>query len=93
MRSSLGLAVGSTIAPRMHYARKNYFYPDLPKGYQIAQDTTPICTGGKITIKSSPDGGDPQGRPAEERSTSPSSASTWRRTRARASTTWTPSTR
>ncbi len=49
----LGLACGCTIAPRMHYARKNYFYPDLPKGYQITQDTTPICTGGKIVI---PDG-------------------------------------
>lgn len=49
----LGLACGCTIAPRMHYARKNYFYPDLPKGYQITQDTTPICTGGKITIKNS----------------------------------------
>ncbi len=47
----IGLACGCTIAPRMHYARKNYFYPDLPKGYQITQDTTPICTGGKITIK------------------------------------------
>jgi len=47
----LGLACGCTIAPRMHYARKNYFYPDLPKGYQITQDTTPICTGGSITIK------------------------------------------
>lgn len=49
----LGLACGCTIAPRMHYARKNYFYPDLPKGYQITQDTTPICTGGRITIKNS----------------------------------------
>ncbi len=48
----LGLACGCTIAPRMHYARKNYFYPDLPKGYQITQDTTPICTGGHITVKS-----------------------------------------
>ncbi|MBL8001386.1 MAG: Asp-tRNA(Asn)/Glu-tRNA(Gln) amidotransferase subunit GatB [Flavobacteriales bacterium] len=46
----LGLAVGSTIAPRMHYARKNYFYPDLPKGYQITQDTTPICRGGQILV-------------------------------------------
>ncbi|HEX2616666.1 MAG TPA: Asp-tRNA(Asn)/Glu-tRNA(Gln) amidotransferase subunit GatB [Flavobacteriales bacterium] len=46
----LGLACGCTIASRMHYARKNYFYPDLPKGYQITQDTTPICTGGHITI-------------------------------------------
>ncbi len=47
----LGLACGCDIAPRMHYARKNYFYPDLPKGYQITQDTTPICRGGKITIQ------------------------------------------
>lgn len=46
----LGIACGCTIAPRMHYARKNYFYPDLPKGYQITQDTTPICTGGSIAI-------------------------------------------
>src|SRR4029453_3235872 len=44
----LGLACGCTIAPRMHFARKNYFYPDLPKGYQITQDTTPINTGGRI---------------------------------------------
>ena len=49
----LGLACECTIAPRMHYARKNYFYPDLPKGYQITQDTTPICTGGKIRINTS----------------------------------------
>lgn len=47
----LGLAVNANIAPTMHYARKNYFYPDLPKGYQITQDTTPICTGGHIFIK------------------------------------------
>ena len=47
----LGLACGCTIAPEQHFARKNYFYPDLPKGYQITQDTTPICTGGVIYIK------------------------------------------
>lgn len=47
----LGLACGSTIAMEQHFARKNYFYPDLPKGYQITQDTTPICTGGSIHIK------------------------------------------
>lgn len=47
----LGLALDCTIAPDMHFARKNYFYPDLPKGYQITQDTTPICTGGGLTIK------------------------------------------
>lgn len=47
----LGLACGCTIAENQHFARKNYFYPDLPKGYQITQDTTPICTGGAIVIK------------------------------------------
>jgi len=47
----MGLACQSTITERNEYARKNYFYPDLPKGYQITQDTTPICTGGIITIK------------------------------------------
>jgi len=47
----MGLACDSEIAPEQHFARKNYFYPDLPKGYQITQDTTPICTKGKIIIK------------------------------------------
>lgn len=47
----LGLACESNIAPEQHFARKNYFYPDLPKGYQITQDTTPICTEGRIIIK------------------------------------------
>lgn len=47
----LGLSVGADIAPNQHFARKNYFYPDLPKGYQITQDTTPICTNGAIFIK------------------------------------------
>ena len=47
----LGLALESTITEQMHYDRKNYFYPDLPKGYQITQDRTPICTGGKLLIK------------------------------------------
>lgn len=46
----LGVACQSTIRHDMYYARKNYFYPDLPKGYQITQDKTPICEGGKITI-------------------------------------------
>ena len=46
----LGLAVGSKIRERNEYARKNYFYPDLPKGYQITQDKTPICNGGIIEI-------------------------------------------
>lgn len=47
----LGLAFQSDIAAYQYFARKNYFYPDLPKGYQITQDKTPICTGGKIVIK------------------------------------------
>ena len=47
----LGLAVGADIRERNEYARKNYFYADLPKGYQITQDDTPICTGGGINIK------------------------------------------
>ncbi len=47
----LGVACDAHIAPYQHFARKNYFYPDLPKGYQITQDTTPICTGGRIFIK------------------------------------------
>lgn len=46
----LGLAVGSDIRERNEFARKNYFYADLPKGYQITQDTTPICNNGHITL-------------------------------------------
>ena len=47
----MGVACDCRITELQHFARKNYFYPDLPKGYQITQDTTPICTGGYITIK------------------------------------------
>jgi aspartyl-tRNA(Asn)/glutamyl-tRNA(Gln) amidotransferase subunit B len=47
----LGLACKSNIREVNEYARKNYFYADLPKGYQITQDKTPICYGGYITIK------------------------------------------
>mgnify|MGYP000848146109 CR=1 FL=1 len=47
----LGLACDANIADNQYFARKNYFYPDLPKGYQITQDKTPICTGGNIIIK------------------------------------------
>ena len=45
-----GLAVGGTISRRSIFARKNYFYPDLPKGYQISQYEAPIVQGGSITI-------------------------------------------
>jgi len=51
----LGLACNCDIRELNEFARKNYFYADLPKGYQITQDTTPICTGGSISIKT-PDG-------------------------------------
>jgi aspartyl-tRNA(Asn)/glutamyl-tRNA(Gln) amidotransferase subunit B len=47
----LGLACNSNISDNQYFARKNYFYPDLPKGYQITQDKTPICTGGNLIIK------------------------------------------
>jgi aspartyl-tRNA(Asn)/glutamyl-tRNA(Gln) amidotransferase subunit B len=47
----MGLACNSQINSFNYYARKNYFYADLPKGYQITQHTTPICEGGYINIK------------------------------------------
>ncbi len=49
----MGLACGSTIAKENYFARKNYFYADLPKGYQISQHTTPICEGGQVAIQTS----------------------------------------
>jgi aspartyl-tRNA(Asn)/glutamyl-tRNA(Gln) amidotransferase subunit B len=49
----LGLACNCEIEKDNYFARKNYFYPDLPKGYQISQHTTPICKGGYVTIKTS----------------------------------------
>jgi aspartyl-tRNA(Asn)/glutamyl-tRNA(Gln) amidotransferase subunit B len=45
-----GLAVGAKISPASIFARKNYFYPDLPKGYQISQFEIPVVVGGKIEI-------------------------------------------
>ena len=47
----LGLAVGGQIAPRSIFARKNYFYPDLPKGYQISQFEIPVVLGGGLNIR------------------------------------------
>lgn len=51
MAVKMGLACNCTIAEESFFARKNYFYPDLPKGYQISQHTHPICIGGKVRIK------------------------------------------
>jgi len=50
-----GLAIGATLSRRSVFARKNYFYPDLPKGYQISQFELPIVHGGSLTIDT--DGG------------------------------------
>ncbi len=44
----IGLALGSELAPRSIFHRKNYFYPDLPKGYQISQYDEPLCRGGAL---------------------------------------------
>ena len=50
MAVKLGVALDCTINRTHYFARKNYFYPDLPKGYQISQHTAPICLGGHLTI-------------------------------------------
>jgi|ERR1700686_3153193 aspartyl-tRNA(Asn)/glutamyl-tRNA(Gln) amidotransferase subunit B len=55
MAIKAGKAFGCKIAPRSIFARKNYFYPDLPKGYQISQFETPICAGGAVPV-ALPDG-------------------------------------
>ena len=47
----MGLATHCKVAPRSIFARKNYFYPDLPKGYQISQFDTPICHDGHVDIE------------------------------------------
>lgn len=47
----LGLACNCRIERKNYFARKNYFYPDLPKGYQVSQHTTPICVGGHVAIQ------------------------------------------
>ena len=48
----MGLVCNCEIERDNYFARKNYFYPDLPKGYQVSQHTTPICKGGYVTIRS-----------------------------------------
>ena len=50
MAVKFGLAVGARIAPRSVFARKNYFYPDLPKGYQISQFELPVVAGGSLSL-------------------------------------------
>jgi aspartyl-tRNA(Asn)/glutamyl-tRNA(Gln) amidotransferase subunit B len=47
----LGVALHCNISQHNYFARKNYFYPDLPKGYQISQDSAPICKGGYLDIQ------------------------------------------
>lgn len=54
-----GLAVGAKIADQSIFARKNYFYPDLPKGYQISQYERPVVQGGTLSIAVAPKGGGP----------------------------------
>ncbi|HEY3654966.1 MAG TPA: Asp-tRNA(Asn)/Glu-tRNA(Gln) amidotransferase subunit GatB [Steroidobacteraceae bacterium] len=50
MAVKFGLAIGATIAPRSIFARKNYFYPDLPKGYQISQYEHPVVSRGSLSV-------------------------------------------
>jgi aspartyl-tRNA(Asn)/glutamyl-tRNA(Gln) amidotransferase subunit B len=50
MAVKLGLAMNCDIVQHNYFARKNYFYPDLPKGYQISQHTTPVCKGGYLEV-------------------------------------------
>ena len=47
----LGVALHCNISQHNYFARKNYFYPDLPKGYQVSQDSAPICKGGYLDIQ------------------------------------------
>ncbi len=54
-----GLAIGATVAPRSIFARKNYFYPDLPKGYQISQYEIPVVQGGSLSFVVRPAKGEP----------------------------------
>ena len=56
MAAQMGMALNCKIHKTTWFARKNYFYPDLPKGYQITQHNTPLCTDGEIVID------DPEGK-------------------------------
>ena len=47
---ALALACGCTVRRRSRFARKNYFYPDLPKGYQVSMYELPLCTGGHLDV-------------------------------------------
>jgi aspartyl-tRNA(Asn)/glutamyl-tRNA(Gln) amidotransferase subunit B len=58
MAVKFGLSIGANISPKSVFARKNYFYPDLPKGYQISQYNLPIVVGGSLLIH--PDDGAPK---------------------------------
>jgi aspartyl-tRNA(Asn)/glutamyl-tRNA(Gln) amidotransferase subunit B len=60
-----GLAVDAHVAPRSIFARKNYFYPDLPKGYQISQYEIPVVQGGTVSffVDDTPFHGAPGARP------------------------------
>ncbi|HET6498104.1 MAG TPA: Asp-tRNA(Asn)/Glu-tRNA(Gln) amidotransferase subunit GatB [Coriobacteriia bacterium] len=60
-----GLATGCEISPRSQFHRKNYFYPDMPKNYQISQYDMPFCTGGHVEVDIEPDG--PPQRPDRDR--------------------------
>ncbi len=60
MAIRVGLALNCAIAPRPRWDRKSYFYPDLPKNYQISQYDRPLCSGGALDL---PDPSDPEGKP------------------------------
>ncbi len=74
-----GLATGAHIAQRSVFARKNYFYPDLPKGYQISQFDLPVVGQGALTIQVEPLSGQ---SPSLTKKQCASRVPTWKKTRA-----------